>query len=172
MKCKTYILWIWYILGTMGIFCWLITRHQLHIWYHWANSSSIAWHQKPRFRQGDVLDINSWPVLVAIPTVMFLLSSKTRWVGPYHFVLNENFPTVFPVLISSTICRTYVPVHTLTHCCWDCFVSLLSQRETLFHYYRFAIVLVFFFWEVAQTDNSVWSFGRPGDRYMGRKYSP
>ena len=144
----------------------------LHIWYHWANSSSFAWHQKPRFRQGDVLDINSWPVLVAIPTVMFLLSSKTRWVGPYHFVLNENFPTVFPVLISSTICRTYVPVHTLTHCCWDCFVNLLSQRETLFHYYRFAIVLVFFFWEVAQTDNSVWSFGRPGDRYMGRKYSP
>ena len=53
-------------------------------------------------------------------------------------------------------------------------LSTYSARERLFSttYYRFAIVFSFFFWEVAQTDNSVWSFGRPGDRYMGRKYSP
>ena len=68
----------------------------------------------------------SWPI-----------SLCAKWKFPQRFFVY--------ILISSTICRTSVPVHTLTHCCWDCFVNLLSQRETLFHYYRFAIVLVFFF---------------------------
>ena len=50
-------------------------------------------------------------------------------------------------------------------------IVLSTYSERLFSSIGLPLFLVFF-WEVAQTDNSVWSFGRPGDRYMGRKYSP
>ena len=51
-------------------------------------------------------------------------------------------------------------------------LSTYSARERLFSTTIGLPLFLVFFWEVAQTDNSVWSFGRPGDRYMGRKYSP
>ena len=57
-------------------------------------------------------------------------------------MLNENFPTVFRVLISSTICRTYV----LTAA--EIVLSTYSARERLFSStIGLPLFLVFFFFE-------------------------
>ena len=106
-------------------------------------------------------------------SVMFLLSSKTRWVGPYHFVLNENFPNGFSctylfLVLYVELLYQYILLLTAA----EIVLSTYSARERLFSTTIALPLFLVFFWEVAQTDNSVWSFGRPGDRYMGRKYSP